>query len=140
MVFLHVASFFLRLCFRVLPQYGLCDLFHPAAKLTATTTKGMSMKKHIVFGLATAITLLLCLLFGNENTYRIASILLIFPVVLAVVFYRKRGLVYAALILLVSLLIPVFLFSTRQICSDSHKHRTASTARLTGSDALFRHM
>ena len=67
------------------------------------------MKKHIVFGLATAITLLLCLLFGNENTYRIASILLIFPVVLAVVFYRKRGLVYAALILLVSLLIPVFL-------------------------------
>lgn len=67
------------------------------------------MKKHIVFGLATAITLLLCLLFGTENTYRIASILLIFPVVLAVIFYRKRGLVYAALILLGSLLIPFFL-------------------------------
>ena len=66
------------------------------------------MKKHIVFGLATAITLLLCFLFRRESTYHIASILLIFPVVLAVVFYRKRGLVYAALILLVSLLIPLF--------------------------------
>ncbi|MDD2992205.1 MAG: diguanylate cyclase [Pygmaiobacter sp.] len=67
------------------------------------------MKKHITFGLSTAVTLLLCLLFGNENTYRIASILLIFPVILAVIFYRKRGLIYAALILLVSLLIPIFL-------------------------------
>ena len=67
------------------------------------------MKKHITFGLSTAVTLLLCLLFSNENTYRIASILLIFPVVLAVIFYRKRGLIYATLILLVSLLIPIFL-------------------------------
>ena len=77
------------------------------------------MKKHIVFGLTTFVALLLCLLLRNENIYQIVSILLIFPTILAVVLYRKRGLIYAALILLVSLLIPFFLIKNPYTIAQS---------------------
>ena len=67
------------------------------------------MKKNIGFGLLVFFTLLTCFLFAQQAAYHVVSIFLIVPSVVAVIFYRRRGLVYAALILLAALMIPVFI-------------------------------
>ena len=66
------------------------------------------MKKNIGFGLLVFFTLLTCFLFAQQAAYHVVSIFLIVPSVTAVIFYRKRGLVYAALILLAALMLPLF--------------------------------
>ena len=67
------------------------------------------MKKNIGFGLLVFFALLICFLFAQQAAYHVVSIFLIVPSVVAVIFYRRRGLVYAALILLAALMIPVFI-------------------------------
>ena len=73
------------------------------------TTRGTHMKKNIGFGLLVFFALLICFLFAQQAAYHVVSIFLIVPSVVAVIFYRRRGLVYAALILLAALMIPVFI-------------------------------
>ena len=67
------------------------------------------MKKNIGFGLLVFFALLICFLFAQQAAYHVVSIFLIVPSVVADIFYRRRGLVYAALILLAALMIPVFI-------------------------------